>query len=303
MYAHRVGLAWEVLAPAKLNLHLDVLGPRADGFHDLESLMVPVRLYDHLRWIPSADASQPALQIRSAQPTGPALSADDPNNLVLRAAHRLADSAGIRPTGTFQLYKRIPLQAGLGGGSSDAAAALVLANAAWGIDYPINRLMTLSAEVGSDVPFFLAGGPAVCRGRGERVQRVAGLPRLHFVVAKPEESLSTAEVFGQWSKQQTAAAGAEGKHSLKKAIALLRQRFLSEAGVWMTNHLQQAASVLSPVVKRLAHLFASRGFAASSMTGSGTAYWGLARSASHANHLIGQISQRVKGQVFGVSSC
>ena len=148
---------WEIFAPAKLNLYLEVLGPRADGFHALETLMLPVRVYDRLSWRGSgaagadeyvADADEGlSLRVRNLLPGSshashnPPLLGDDNDNLVLRAARLLAKTAGISPSGRFDLVKRIPIQAGMGGGSSDAAAALKLANAAWGIGYSQEQLL------------------------------------------------------------------------------------------------------------------------------------------------------------------
>jgi 4-diphosphocytidyl-2-C-methyl-D-erythritol kinase len=182
MLARSSGSAWEVLAPAKLNLYLEVLGRRADGFHELDTLMTPVRIFDRLYWEP-APSDQPsqfsieydpstATEIQTAAPA-------DGANLAWRAFALLAKSAGIEPTGRVTLVKRIPVQAGMGGASADAAAALVLGNAAWGLNYARRRLAELAAELGSDVPFFLAGGPAICRGRGELVAAINRLPRLN----------------------------------------------------------------------------------------------------------------------------
>src|SRR3954466_7122588 len=138
MYARKIGAAWEVFAPAKLNLYLEVLGRRDDGFHELETLMAPIRLYDRLEWRP-AEPDNPVgftLQFDPSTPKNLQLAAPaDQRNLVWRAADLLARSAGVAASGTFTLTKRIPAQAGLGGGSSDAAAALVVANSAWGINY------------------------------------------------------------------------------------------------------------------------------------------------------------------------
>jgi 4-diphosphocytidyl-2-C-methyl-D-erythritol kinase len=165
MYARRIGDAWEALAPAKLNLYLDVLGRRADGFHELETLLAPIRLYDRLVWRPHRNDGSTDFAF-SCDPASAAALVDlapaNERNLVWRAVDLLATTAGCAPRGSFVLTKRIPVQAGLGGGSSDAAAALVLANSAWEIDYPLTKLSEIAAQLGSDVPFFLAGQTAVC---------------------------------------------------------------------------------------------------------------------------------------------
>lgn len=306
MFLHKIGSVWEINSPAKLNLYLDVLGRRADGFHDLETLLVPVRIYDQLRWEESSvAAAKPRLRIRNllqpASNSTETLSAGD-DNLICRAISLLAQAAGVKPRGTFDLTKRIPIRAGLGGGSSDAAAALLLANTAWGIGYSRRRLANLAAEVGSDIPFFLGHGPAVCTGRGEIVETVHGLPPLHFVLVKPPESLSTAEVFEQWGRQRDAE-----RHSttagLKKLIELLRSGALAKSGRWMVNRLESAAAAISPWIDRVRAELAGQSFCGQLMTGSGSACFGLARSATQARRAARLLSGKEMGTVFVTSNC
>ncbi|MCH2113913.1 MAG: 4-(cytidine 5'-diphospho)-2-C-methyl-D-erythritol kinase [Pirellulales bacterium] len=315
MFPCKVGSAWEVVAPAKLNLYLDVLGGRPDGFHELETLMLPVRIYDSLRWTaasPEENGVAPALRIRNLLSGADAPQPDlGPGNLVLRAAESLARAAGIAPCGTFELIKRIPIQAGMGGGSSDAAAALLLANAAWGIGYSYERLASLAGELGSDIPFFLQSSAAICRGRGEQVEPVAGLPLLHFVVVKPPVGLSTAEVFSRWrrSSDQPATLRREterietGDRPLSKLIASLRHGALAESGIWMQNALESAAAELSPWINRLRQVFAECGCYAHGMTGSGSATFGVMRSARQARRTAQLLATRRLGTVLVTASC
>ena len=147
-----------VHAPAKLNLFLEVLGKRADGYHELATLMVPIRLFDTLSFEPTpAVAGRPApieFSLRACDPASrvPA----DSSNLVVRALDLLRERSGCESGAKVELFKRIPTAAGLGGGSSDAAAALRVANRAWQIRWETEKLSSLAAELGSDVPFFLA---------------------------------------------------------------------------------------------------------------------------------------------------
>src|SRR5262249_7778087 len=115
-------------------------------------------------------------------------------NLAVRAVRLLAGAAGIDHGSKLRLIKRIPAGAGLGGGSSDSAAALLAANLAWGLDWPISRLADIAAQIGSDVPFFLYSRPSVCTGRGEKIEPVFGIAKLDFVIVSPPEGLSTAAV-------------------------------------------------------------------------------------------------------------
>lgn len=304
MYARRIGDAWEAFAPAKLNLYLDVLGRRADGFHELETLLAPIRLYDRLVWRPRDDDGAADFDFSYDPATAPQLVDSAPannRNLVWQAVDSLATSAGCRPYGSFVLTKRIPIQAGLGGGSSDAAAALVLANAAWEIDYPLTKLSEIASQLGSDVPFFLAGQTAICRGRGERVEPVAAMPRLDVVVVAPHEGVSTAEAFRQlkappWSDEPATPPGEPRR--LAQLLDALRRGSLALAAPWMTNSLQGAAAQLCPAIERLGTAFAALGCYAHQLTGSGSAYFGVMRSARHARQAAARLAAANVGTVF-----
>ncbi len=298
MRARTDGTCWEVLAPAKLNLYLEILGRRDDGFHELETLMTPVRIFDRLRWTPRSspewsfslnyDPSTPA-SLRDAAPA-------DRRNLVWRAFELLGHAAGVEPWGRATLEKRIPVQAGLGGASSDAAAALVAANAAWGIHYSRIRLAELAAQLGSDVPFFLAGGPAICRGRGERVELVHGLPPLHVVVAKPPVGVSTAVAFGALAAPPpTQAARQDSQARLKRLVDKLRSGAVAASCHHMANRLQEAAQRLCPEVAAVHRVFARLAPSGHLMTGSGSAVFAVARSARHARQIAAQTSAQLSG--------
>jgi 4-diphosphocytidyl-2-C-methyl-D-erythritol kinase len=202
------------LAPAKLNLTLAVLGPRDDGYHDLHSVMVPLALADRLTVAVAASAATAdSLRIEGSDDSLGA----GPDNLVLRAfvaarAAVLAAQPGApAPFLDARLEKVVPVAAGLGGGSSDAAAALVAALRAWDATLPAETMSAVAASLGSDVPFFLAEGPAVVTGRGEHV---APLPPLRGVapavlLVTPRLHVSTRDVFAAYAagaRPATAAA-------------------------------------------------------------------------------------------------
>jgi len=307
MVVRKVGAAWEVFAPAKLNLYLDILGRRDDGFHELETLMAPIRVYDRLQWREAVGGDRSPFSLnfdQAASAAGCEAAPLDGRNLVWRAAELLAGDAGREPTGRFSLLKRIPAQAGLGGGSSDAAATLLLANAAWGLHYPQSRLMQLAAELGSDVPFFLAGESAVCRGRGEFVEPVGPLPRLDVVVIKPPAGVSTAEAF-----QALRAAPVDEVrrvHSARRLAELLgrlRLGSLATASRLMTNALESTASALCAWIECACRAVAGMGGYACLMTGSGSACFGVMRSARHARRAAAVLSSRGLGTVFATSTC
>ncbi len=228
----------------------------------------------------------------------------DQQNLVVRAVEALATAAGLAPWGQMKLLKRIPPQAGLGGGSSDAAAALVLANAAWGLNYSPPRLAELAAELGSDVPFFLAGESAVCRGRGERVDPVAAMPRLDVVVVKPPAGIDTAAAYrgaslpGQFPWMPSTPPAADwGIWSPPFAVAPLAQ-----AGRLMTNRLQDAAAGLCHGIDEIGAVFDRLSCYGRQMTGSGSACFGVMRSARHARWAAGLLSSWNLGTVFATAT-
>ncbi len=179
----------ETTAPAKINLTLRVLGKRADGFHEIETLIVPIGLEDRLtveearEWSFSCD-----------DPTVPG----DERNLVVKAARLFFAETGIKPGGRVRLAKSIPHGAGLGGGSSDAAATLRMLDRFYGTDLPAETLMRLAAELGSDVPVFVAGRAAWCRGRGEIVEPADFSARLPVLLLKPAFGVPTPWAYKHW---------------------------------------------------------------------------------------------------------
>src|SRR2546423_2242937 len=168
-------------AAAKVNLILEVLGKRDDGYHGLVTVMQAVALCDRIT-LEDADV----LELASS-PGVPA----DGRNLALRAATALREAAGVTRGARITLDKRIPVAAGLGGGSSDAAAVLLGLNRLWNLRWPLARLAEVAVTLGMDVPFFLRGGVALGTGRGERVAPLAGMP-LALVLVNPGKPLSTA---------------------------------------------------------------------------------------------------------------
>jgi 4-diphosphocytidyl-2-C-methyl-D-erythritol kinase len=306
MYARNVGTAWKVFAPAKLNLYLEILGRRDDGFHELETLMTPIRLYDRLEWRPTTGSQSSRFSLRLNQLSSQSVRSSVPTgarNLVWRAAELLAQTAGREPTGEITLTKRIPAQAGLGGGSSDAAATLALLNAAWGIGYSTARLSELASQLGSDVPFFLAGRTAVCRGRGEILEPVSS-PRLSIVVVCPPSGVPTAAAYRELDAQPVnSAPQQESARRLEALLKNLQSGSLTAAGRWMSNRLQSAAARLCPWIERLGMSFASIGCCAHLLTGSGSAYFGVKRSARQARRAAGLLSAANLGTVIATSTC
>ncbi len=299
-------------APAKLNLYLDLLGRRADGFHEVETLMVPIRLYDSVSFVPSRPvAGQTAeieLDVRVCEPLV-ASSSSDPiptgaDNLVVRALELLRQRSGCELGAKVELVKRIPSAAGLGGGSSDAAAALRLGNIGWGLNWSVARLAEVAAEIGSDVPFFLYGGAAICRGRGEIIEPLPAVAPTHFVVVKPPVGLNTGKVYqavGNFA--DSTDSGTQSNGGLKEILHALRGGGAGNFGQWMRNRLQQAASSLSPWVDKLRTAFSELDFVGHQLSGSGTAYFGVCRHAQHARRMANILRTRQLGLVYATRSC
>jgi 4-diphosphocytidyl-2-C-methyl-D-erythritol kinase len=182
-----------VIAPAKINLHLEVLGLRSDGFHELAMLMQSIDLADRLHFQDRADGTITLRCDRADLSVGP-------DNLIVQAAERLRAHGGQGHRGVeILLEKCIPIGAGLAGGSSDAAATLVGLDALWGLHTPPVELAALAAELGSDVPFCLEGGSQLCFGRGERLEACpkAPAPLGVLLLKHPETSVSTPWAYGR----------------------------------------------------------------------------------------------------------
>jgi len=300
MLARDDGSQWEARAAAKLNLFLEVLRRRDDGYHEVQTVMVPVSVYDTLLLRPIS-AGRVRLTVRNALGNSPARLPSTPlpegdDNLVLRALQLLRERAGVAPGAEVLLVKRIPLQAGLGGGSSDAAAALLLGNRAWQLDWGIESLVELAAELGSDIPFFLYEGSCLCAGRGEQVQQVRQHGRLHFVVVCPAEGLSTGEVY--------AGCRIAGRpHSAGPVLETLRRGDATGVGAALYNRLQQPAFELSPAIEQLRQIFSRLDLLGHQLTGSGSAYFGICRSARHAARMAGRLRSCNLGRVYVLTSC
>jgi 4-diphosphocytidyl-2-C-methyl-D-erythritol kinase len=255
----------EVLAPAKLNLFLEILYRRPDDYHEIESLMVAVDLHDRLSC--AVDASG-AITLRCDDPALPLGS----ENLVVRAAERLRAVSRCSLGATLALHKAIPAQAGLAGGSSDAAATLVALDRLWDLRLSPDRLNALAGEIGSDVAFFLYGPAAVCRGRGERVEPLSMTETLHFVLVCPPVGLSTADVYRNLKPPERPRPIGP----VREALVAGRLELLGRS---LFNRLQSVAERLKPELLRVDDALAELGpwLYGHLMSGSGSAYFGLAR--------------------------
>lgn len=288
-----------VHTPAKLNLFLEVLGKRPDGYHELETLMVTVGKYDSLQFT-EEDSADIRLSCRWAGPLGfaPGHLPNGSDNLVMKAAQLLRDVTGVRRGVSIELTKRIPLEAGLAGGSSDCAATLLALNRLWDLTLSDQHLQELAARLGSDIAFFLTRSTAaVCRGRGEIIEPVATPMRLHFVIAKPPSGLSTAAVF----RQCRPASQGESVPS-RALVTALQSGHSDRVGQHFYNALQAPAEQLNSDVIRLRRTFARLPFQGHQMSGSGTSYFGICSHQQQARALAARVRSAGCDYVFVAST-
>jgi 4-diphosphocytidyl-2-C-methyl-D-erythritol kinase len=265
-------LAW---APAKLNLFLEVLGKRPDGYHDIATLMVATDLHDMLE-IVRIDEEAVGLECSDATlPTGP-------DNLILKAAIAL-HAVSSPPCGAFlRVTKKIPCEAGLGGGSSDAATTLLALNDLWGLDYSIDQLAEIAADVGSDVAFFLQPPAGWCEGRGELVTPKLMGNSLDFVIVKPPEGCSTASVYQRLQPVESPRDGTKVAHALNWGDP-------AAIGPLLFNRLQGPAEGLCPAIGEVRAFLKERRPCGVAMTGSGSAVFALCASRREALRLAEEV--------------
>lgn len=265
-------------APAKVNLTLRVLGRRSDGFHDIETLMVPLDLADRLEMSLTEKNGIDFSCSDSSLPT-------DGSNLVCKAVAAFAVATGREFGVRIHLEKKIPHGAGLGGGSSDAAAVLKGLNELLATNLCVEELENIAARIGSDVPFFVRGVPAFCRGRGERIDPVEQVPATEILLVKPPFGVSTPWAYGAW------ASSPKSPETFSAKLGSIRMVNDLEAPVFF-KHLQL------PVLKRW--LSGQAGVSAAMMSGSGSTVFAVLEGPCEG------LAERVReqfGETFSVWRC
>jgi len=269
-------------ARAKVNLYLRILGRRDDGYHRLDSLVAFADLADRLSAEPAASLSL------SVDGTYAGQCGAQADNLVWRAAQLLADHARIPPAVKLSLTKNIPVAAGLGGGSADAAAALRLLAANWGVPLDRPELYALALRLGADVPVCLAGRASLIGGIGEELRPAPALPRAGLVLANPGQALATAAVF--------ASLGGKFQPATEKLSAMPDAAALAAQMRARGNGLTEAALRLCPAIGAvLAQLRALPGALMAQMSGSGASCFALFADAAAARQAAAALSARHPG--------
>ena len=275
-----------VEAPAKINLTLEILDEREDRYHNLRSILAPVSLFDTVR-ATLAEDGQIVCETRAAGVDAAELLKLPPErHLAVRAARVLREAAGLPDAGVqFEIIKRIPIGAGMGGGSADAAGALVALNALWGLGWSTRRLAEIGAQVGCDVPGMVLGGAVSAEGIGERVERLApeGGPSttpFWLVAAFPGIAISTRAVFEACGSCLTGAP--DSFHSMRLFV---RNGDVRGASRWLFNGLQKTVFELYPETERFYLALRDAGALSSLLSGSGSAVFGLAEDRGHAERI------------------
>lgn len=249
----------QIEARAKINWALEITGRRADGYHLLDGVMQPLVLSDTLSM---EEANTLSLTIQGA-----ALSAGE-DNLILRSARALQAHTGTNKGAKIHLIKRIPMGAGLGGGSADAAAVMKGLNALWQLNLPMEALLSIGAKLGADIPFCLLNAPMRARGIGEILTPVSCLRTFPLVLIQPCEGLSTKEIFTAYHQETPEGGSVEG------VMAALKSGDLSLMEASAVNMLQTVSVRKKPVLQTaIGHLYAS-GASFARMTGSGSVVFG-----------------------------
>jgi 4-diphosphocytidyl-2-C-methyl-D-erythritol kinase len=285
---------YQLLAPAKINLHLEILGLRPDNFHELAMVMQSVELAD---LVEVQDTTDGRIILHCDVPEVP----QDQTNLAYRAADLLRQRCGRQEGVAITLHKRIPMAAGLAGGSGNAAAVLVGLNLLWDLKLTVAELQSIGAELGSDVPFCISGGTAIATGRGEEIANILPLQQGAVVLGKYRSlSVSTPWAYGAY-RQQFGDGYAAGDELVAKAqkiyqiplIRAIEQQDITTVGQLIYNDLEKVVLPEYPVVAQLKAAFGQTENLGVMMSGSGPTVFALAQDLDGAN----LISQTVRNQI------
>ncbi len=262
-----------VESPGKINLFLEVLRRREDGYHELVTVMSRVSLADHLSFTVLDSRLELNQTIESASDAQAMPAAE--HNLIYRALAHLRHRTGCPLGMRVDLIKRIPIQAGLGGASSNAATALSVANELWELGLTPNELVDIATSLGSDIAFFLSPGTSVCRGRGEIVEPISIATSMPLLLVMPPFGLSTAAMFA-------ALQLPEQPRSPERLLEALKFAQPPFSNIHLFNRFEEIARQQSPWFAEIQRGLLDTGAVAAQMTGSGSCYFGIFASQSHA---------------------
>lgn len=259
-------------APAKINLTLDVLAKRPDGYHEIEMVMTTVDLADRIS-ITSIESNRIIIDCPTAYVPL------DERNHAYQAAKIVKEKFGISRGVHIQIEKNIPIAAGLAGGSSDAAATIKALNQLWNLQMNVEEMADLGAKVGSDVSFCVYGGTAIARGRGEKIQPISPPPSCWVVLAKPPIGVSTGDVYGAVDVANL------GPGKTKEMAGAIKNKDFKAVCGNLNNHLENVTLNLYPEVKRIKETMIRSGAEGVLMSGSGPTVFALTEKESKLNRI------------------
>ena len=306
MLLEKINGGFVATVPCKLNLYLKVLGKREDGYHELDTIMVAVSLCDRLVMLPN-QSGRWNLQVEFAD-NRPLTATDyawdvpsDSRNLVLRSLQAYVETFGVRNAGAdLILHKSIPSMAGLGGGSADAAAALVLAHLAWSENTSIAGIANIARGLGSDINFFLESNSngywaARCRGRGEKIEPIpVALPHASFLLIHPPEGCGTAAVFSKYVSNLAHPSGPE------YILLGLKTNNLHLVGRGLHNDLEVPAEQVTEWILRARKWIDRYDHHGQAMSGSGSARFCLCKSHVQAETIRAEIQRESSVRAYAV---
>ena len=272
-------------APAKVNLFLEILGKRDDGFHEIETIMQEIDLADSLQF----EETQEGVTLECNDKNIPA----NQDNLVCKAANLILEECGIKKGVLINLEKNIPVGAGLGGGSSDAATTLKALNSLWKVGLNNEELMEFAAKLGSDIPFFINGKTALCRGRGELITPVEVRNRMDYIILFPRVHISTETIYKNLKIDLT-------KKRKDVSFFLDALKYSEVAGIskLLFNRLEEIIFATYPDLLQVKSTLESFDFCGLSISGSGSAFFGLCNDKHQAEVIKSKIELSGMGNVF-----
>ncbi len=255
-------------AYAKINWSLDIVGVREDGYHLMDMVMQPVSLADEITLTPSRE-----MKITTG---GPVRSRADETNLAIRAARALQEASGTKMSVAIHVYKRIPVGAGMGGGSADAAAVLFGLNRLWQTHFSDGQLEKIGLSLGADVPFCLRGGLTRTTGIGEIMENHICKSNFWLLIVQPCRGLSTKDIFSLWKQNDI------NRPDTQNVLAALENGHPEQLARSIGNVLEPVSAQICPEIRKAKEALLSSGARSALMTGSGSAVFGLFRSKAEA---------------------